>query len=630
MLHESALHAAVQGKLGFLRFAYFARLAITLAGAWRIDVKPTKPVVPAITPRVASADSGAVEGSLVPVPLGIASECSPHGSVAVHPDQRLVYYSTSGGTQGFICAYEFDPDAQTLTSAPGSPFATGGESADAIAIDPSGTFLYSVASADGAVAAFSIDTSTGALTRIVGSPFPSAPNPLSMVVDPTGRFVYVATRADKTFASTISGYAIDPATGVLSPLPGSPFPAPESAAALAVDPLGRYLYLTANTALTAYAIDAATGALAPIGTPVVGQGRVAVDPAGRFVYVEASEYIAPRSVEGVRAYKVEANGALTAAGGFVGIGQNTLDVTVSRSGRFVYVVNRDEKADFSGFVHTIVALKRDEATGALTPIAEPPLPVEATSRLAAFNVLPSQSGWLAGEPMFYPLGVYGGYPPYTWSVASGSVPPGLAVDAKLGALRGTPTTPGTYDFVVQASDGRGGSATKAYHFAVAATSVPTTVVEYYHQALDHYFITWMPDEIAKLDAGTVIKGWARTGSTFPAYTTTQATTSPVCRYYIPPALGDSHFFGRGTVECDATGQKNPSFVLEDSTFMYMVMPSAGACPANTLDVYRVFSNRPDANHRYMTDKATRDQMVARGWLAEGDGPDLVVMCAPQP
>jgi len=24
----------------------------------------------------------------------------------------------------------------------------------------------------------------------------------------------------------------------------------------------------------------------------------------------------------------------------------------------------------------------------------------------------------------------------------------------------------------------------------------------------------------------------------------------------------------------------------------------------------------------------RDQMVARGWLAEGDGPDLVVMCAP--
>jgi len=30
----------------------------------------------------------------------------------------------------------------------------------------------------------------------------------------------------------------------------------------------------------------------------------------------------------------------------------------------------------------------------------------------------------------------------------------------------------------------------------------------------------------------------------------------------------------------------------------------------------------------MTDKAIRDQMVANGWLAEGDGPNLVVMCSP--
>ncbi len=156
-----------------------------------------------------------------------------------------------------------------------------------------------------------------------------------------------------------------------------------------------------------------------------------------------------------------------------------------------------------------------------------------------------------------------------------------------------------------------------------------SIVEYYHAGFDHYFITWMPGEIAKLDAGTEIRGWARTGYSFKTYTTAQAGTSPVCRYYIPPGLGDSHFFGRGTVECNETGQKNPSFVLEDPSFMQMFLPAAGVCPANTTQVYRVFSNRPDANHRYMTDRAVRDQMVAKGWLAEGDGPDLVVMCAPQ-
>ena len=42
----------------------------------------------------------------------------------------------------------------------------------------------------------------------------------------------------------------------------------------------------------------------------------------------------------------------------------------------------------------------------------------------------------------------------------------------------------------------------------------------------------------------------------------------------------------------------------------------------------MFSNRPDANHRYLTDKATRDRMAATGWLVEGDGPDFTVMCAP--
>jgi serine protease len=156
-----------------------------------------------------------------------------------------------------------------------------------------------------------------------------------------------------------------------------------------------------------------------------------------------------------------------------------------------------------------------------------------------------------------------------------------------------------------------------------------TIVEFYNASLDHYFITWVPAEIAILDAGVTIKGWTRTGKTFTTYTSARTGTSPVCRFYIPPALGDSHFFGRGLQECNDTAVKNPTFVAEDPSFMQMFLPTAGACPAGTVPVYRVFSNRPDANHRYMTDRAVRDQMVMKGWLAEGDGPDLVVMCAPQ-
>jgi hypothetical protein len=161
-----------------------------------------------------------------------------------------------------------------------------------------------------------------------------------------------------------------------------------------------------------------------------------------------------------------------------------------------------------------------------------------------------------------------------------------------------------------------------------AAGASTQVVEYYHAAFDHYFVTWGPAEIAILDAGVAIKGWVRTGHTWRAHTAGQDGASPVCRFYIPPERGDSHFYGRGTTECEATGASNPSFVLEDAQFMYLSLPVDGACPAGTTNVYRVFSNRPDANHRYTTDRALRDQMVGKGWLAEGDGPDLVVMCAP--
>ena len=62
--------------------------------------------------------------------------------------------------------------------------------------------------------------------------------------------------------------------------------------------------------------------------------------------------------------------------------------------------------------------------------------------------------------------------------------------------------------------------------------------------------------------------------------------------------------------------------------MQMFLPVAGVCPAGTIEIYRVFSNRRRRQPPYMTDKAVRQTMVDKGWLAEGDGPNLVVMCAP--
>jgi len=46
----------------------------------------------------------------------------------------------------------------------------------------------------------------------------------------------------------------------------------------------------------------------------------------------------------------------------------------------------------------------------------------------------------------------GGTPPYTWSIAKGNLPDGLAIDTASGVISGIPTKKGNYNFTLQVSD----------------------------------------------------------------------------------------------------------------------------------------------------------------------------------
>ncbi len=59
------------------------------------------------------------------------------------------------------------------------------------------------------------------------------------------------------------------------------------------------------------------------------------------------------------------------------------------------------------------------------------------------------------------LGASAGTKPYTWSLASGALPPGIILTGSTGKLSGTPTTQGTFAFTVQVQDALGGVASQA-------------------------------------------------------------------------------------------------------------------------------------------------------------------------
>ena len=84
-------------------------------------------------------------------------------------------------------------------------------------------FVYVANSGSNNVSAYTIDGATGALTAVPGSPFPADAGPFSVTVDPTGQFLYVANLNPSS--NNVSAYTIDGATGALTTVPGSPFPA---------------------------------------------------------------------------------------------------------------------------------------------------------------------------------------------------------------------------------------------------------------------------------------------------------------------------------------------------------------------------------------------------------------------
>ena len=379
------------------RFAYVTNASSSNVSAYSID---------AATGALASISGSPFAVGMLPF------------SMEVDPSGKFAYVANSQSNS--ISAFAIDPTSGILTSVAGSPFAAG-STPNSLTVDPSSKFVYVTNSASNNVSAYTIG-STGALTPVPQSPFTTGSNPNSVKVDPSGKFAYVVnlgtasesvseyainpatgaltsvgevrtrgqavsialSRSTTAVAYTpkfayvannvsndVSGFSINPNTGVLTPVSGSPFPSGMAPFGVTIAPAGKFAFVTngGNGTVSAYLIDPNSGALTSVtGSPFAMQGASqlgtpAVDSSGRFLYVPT---YTSRQVFG---YSIDqTKGSLTPIPGSPFPAPNeAFNAAVDPTGRFLYVACQGAGTGVSAY--TI-----DVTTGALSPITGSPFP----------------------------------------------------------------------------------------------------------------------------------------------------------------------------------------------------------------------------------------------------------------
>lgn len=158
-------------------------------------------------------------------------------------------------------------------------------------------------------------------------------------------------------------------------------------------------------------------------------------------------------------------------------------------------------------------------------------------------------------------------------------------------------------------------------------------VEYFHAGYGHYFLTADAEEIATLDV-TPARGWARTGHTLRVWDGDDPTLQPVCRFWSDGTWSpkSSHFYTPYDAECENV-KADPAWYFERNAFKVR-MPEgplgARTCAVASSPLYRAYNNgRTGApNHRYITDPALLDEMIAQGWTMEGEATTRIFACVP--
>ena len=243
------------------------------------------------------------------------------------------------------------------------------------------TYLY-IPFENNNVYGFTINTSTGALTEMTGSPFAVSVACTAAAADPAGKYLFVGGTGG------ISVMTISATDGTLAEMAGSPFDTTiVSPMQVVTDGMGKYLYSVDGTAITQFSYG--TTGLTSLGTALTSNmAMLASEPTGKYMVGVTAIYGQASTTPDTHVYEFtiaqsgsSTPGTLTQTATPTASTYSPVYVAVTPNGSFVYTFSLTE----SGGVLSddpIEGFALNASTGALTEL----------SGLSPFTTLKGQMG----------------------------------------------------------------------------------------------------------------------------------------------------------------------------------------------------------------------------------------------
>jgi len=409
-------------------------LTVTTAVAASLDVLPAAPSIPIGGGAFFTAEEVWTDGT----------KHTPSGSVTFASDTTNVLNVLSSGASAALSA-----GSAKVTATEGA--LTGNTTVTVTAGVTK--FAYIVNVGDSTIQWYTVTAANAAPLVNAGTNPKTNTASVQTIVHPSGNFVYSIESASGV-STQVRVYTVNTSTGELTDA-GLPTPtAGQGDFNLgAIDAYGQFLYVIDSGAtganpppnpagtLYAFSINQTTGALTQIGSGPITAGLdtpagIVVDRTGTYVYVTNQGAQGSASANTINAYKIGANGALTALGtASYPTGNTPAFATIDFTGNHIYVANNGDG--------TVSGYTLNKSTGALTAMT--PATITGTANHVLNLVVDPSSKYLyvldAGDPLTNPVtnGQVFGYvlnadgtipsTPITGTpITAGPVPTGIAID----------------------------------------------------------------------------------------------------------------------------------------------------------------------------------------------------------